>query len=137
VVQECYLAVLERPEGLGRAEHPAAYLFGIVRHLASRRRRRGFVGRLFARRAAEHDARPGPIDPETLAARGEEERRLRVGLDRLPPRQREVVALVFGAGLTIEEAARALGLGIGTARTHYHRAKVALGATMEDHHEAR
>ena len=51
---------------------------------------------------------------------------------RLPLRQAAVVALVYADDLTIEEAARTLGIGLPTAKTHLQRAKRSLAIWMNE-----
>jgi RNA polymerase sigma-70 factor, ECF subfamily len=97
-----------------------AWLFGIARNAALdelRRRRR------HARLAVD------PEDPASTRAFADEDptdcalRRtaLRAGLDGLAPRERELVALKFHAGLTNAEIARVLGVSESNAGTLLHR----------------
>ena len=51
---------------------------------------------------------------------------------RLPLRQASVVALVYADDLTLEEAARVLGIAVPTAKTHLQRAKRSLAIWMNE-----
>ncbi|HET6449441.1 MAG TPA: sigma-70 family RNA polymerase sigma factor, partial [Conexibacter sp.] len=71
-----------------------------------------------------------PADPTTLVALATDDeladdalRRtaVRTALDRLAPRERELVALKFHAGLTNAEIARVLGVSESNAGTLLHR----------------
>jgi RNA polymerase sigma factor (sigma-70 family) len=100
------------------------WLFGVIRLTALDQRR--WTWRRWARwaplSAAENRAAAGDAGPDALAA---EERgaAVRAALDRLATRQAEVLRLVFYHGLTLDEAAVAMGVSPGTARTHYERGK--------------
>ena len=62
---------------------------------------------------------------------GQEERaKLRGALAALSKRQQQVIHLVFYQELTVQEAADVLGIPVGTARTHYERAKVRLRSAL-------
>jgi RNA polymerase sigma-70 factor, ECF subfamily len=99
-----------------RRGSPRAWLFGIARNAAlDELRRRGKQATL----AAE------PVDPETVAAQPGEvsERRivLTEALRELEPRERELVALKFFAGLSNGEIAGVLGISESNAGTRLHR----------------
>jgi RNA polymerase sigma-70 factor (ECF subfamily) len=100
------------------------WLFGVIRLTALDQRRGNW--RRWTRSAplaeAENcaDVRPTPAD--SLA--GDDRcRELRTALDGLAARQAEVLRLVFYHDLTLDEAAAAMGVSSGTARTHYERGK--------------
>lgn len=105
-----------------RRGEPRAWLFGIARNAAlDELRRRG--------RQAELTAEP--VDLDSLGAHeGAErsERRLAVSeaLERLEPRERELIALKFFAGLANAEIAQVLGIGESNAGTKLHRAMTKL-----------
>ena len=122
VLQTSYLKILE---GRARFEGRAAFktfLFGVIRRTASEHRRRRFLsGRMLTGTAPDRTA-PGP-DPEESASRSEQTTRLRAALQVLARRQSEVLQLVFGHELTVEEAGAVLGVSTGSARVHYDRGK--------------
>jgi RNA polymerase sigma-70 factor (ECF subfamily) len=130
VVQQTYVEVLEgRADPLG-AERPKAFLLGVVRRVAaSRRRRRSIWGRILRLEPILTQAKPP--DPESSAATSERRDLVRQALAALPPRQLQVAALVFAEDLTLEEAARVMGVSLGSARTHYHRAKQRLARLLD------
>lgn len=135
VLQDAYLRVLD---GRARYDGRAAFrtwLFGVIRRVALERRRSD--GRRSARFPSLDRApppgsgagvAPGPVERIDVEQRV---RRLREGLERLPGRQREVLHLVFYQEMTIAQAAEVMGVGVGTARTHYERGKQALRARLD------
>jgi RNA polymerase sigma-70 factor (ECF subfamily) len=108
---------------------PRAWLFGIARNAAlDELRRRG--------RQAELTAEPADVEGHGAAERAERsERRLAVSeaLERLEPRERELIALKFFAGLENREIARVLGIGESNAGTKLHRAMTKLREACDGH----
>ena len=69
--------------------------------------------------------------PEPSLEKSELLHRLAIGVGRLRPEYRVVIALRYDAGLTYEEIARNLSIPLNTVRTHLRRAKVELRTWLE------
>jgi RNA polymerase sigma factor (sigma-70 family) len=127
VLQTAYLKVLDGRARFDERSSFRTWLFAVVRRTAAERRRAGWLRLLGTARWLNGRPRPVPApDPETEAVDSASVLGLRQALRELPARQREVVHLVFYQDLTVDEAARVLGISAGSARTHYHRAKAGL-----------
>lgn len=131
VLQDAYLKVLDgRAVFRGEAAF-RTWFFGVVRRTAGEHRRNLFR-RLSALWRVEHnDAAADPTDPDAAIDGREAADRLRASLKQLPPRQREILHLVFHEDLTVEAAARVMGVSVGSARTHYARGKARLRALLQ------
>jgi RNA polymerase sigma-70 factor (ECF subfamily) len=130
-LQTSYLKILDgRARFDGRANF-RTWVFAVVRRTAAEEWRRAALRRLLPLRALDGAAAPRG-DPGAALVRSETTRQLLVALALLPRRQREVLHLVFYQDLTIAEAAEVLGVSLGTARTHYERAKTALRTRLEE-----
>lgn len=114
--------VLDKFDGRSRLR---AFVCGIAYKYWLRRRRSD------ARRAAreqayadlgETDAAPQPDTARKLA--------LRRAMDDLPQDQRAALALCLGAEFTHAEAAEALGLPLGTVKSHVNRGRARLQAAL-------
>jgi len=97
---------------------PRAWLFGIARNAALDELRR---------RSRTAPADGEPVDEDAVSFEDEAEigaRRMavRAGLESLQPRERELVALKFFAGLSNTELAAVLGTSETNAATRVHRA---------------
>jgi RNA polymerase sigma-70 factor (ECF subfamily) len=124
VLQSAYLKVLEGSARFGGESTLRTWFFAVIRRTAAERRRRRWMReRLLERWFTESPERGAEPDPERAAALSETSRALLEALGDLSPRQREVLHLVFYQEMTIEEAARVLGISLGTARTHFERGK--------------
>jgi RNA polymerase sigma-70 factor (ECF subfamily) len=127
VLQTAYLKVMEGTARFDGNSSLRTWFFGVIRRTAWEQHRRRWlrdqiVGRWLTRQPAPT---PEP-DPERMASRSESSSALLQVLSGLPPRQREVLHLVFYQDLTVEEASRVLKISLGTARTHFERGKAQL-----------
>jgi RNA polymerase sigma factor (sigma-70 family) len=117
VLQLVYLKVLSGKAVFDGKSSFKTWLFAVIRKTAAQEHRMELLRKL----------RLSQI-PKVLAEkpRGEQhgtEIQLKEALKKLPARQREVLQLVFYHDLSIVEAAKVMGVGIGSARTHYERGK--------------
>jgi RNA polymerase sigma factor (sigma-70 family) len=101
------------------------WLFGIASNLLARHRRaevrhyRGLVRAAMVTDAVDGHALRVATQVDAAAQRP----RLAVALTRMAGRDRDVLLLVAWGGLSCEEAAEALGIPSGTARSRLHRAR--------------
>jgi len=137
VMSETFLAAWrsrERLDTTGGSLTP--WLLGIATHKAENarrglRRRRAFLARDTQRTTVADFA-------SEVAGRIDDAQRLRavqVALDRLKRQEREVLALCVWSGLDYAEAARALGIPIGTVRSRLSRARAKLAHRLGESRE--
>ena len=132
VLQNAYLKLAE-----GRAVHSGrssikTWWFGVIRFTAKEEARRSknrdtLILRLWNGWAATPPDEPAPSRQMEL---DEESTRLRAALGELPPRQAEVLHLVFYQDLSLSAAASVLGISLGSVRQHYDRGKSRLRALL-------
>lgn len=119
VLQESYLKTLDGRARFAGGSSFKTFLFGVVRRTAAEHRRFKWLHRLrlaaWSQGRVESPSRLKGLEARSLHLDG--------ALGRLPARQREVLDLVFGHDMTVEEAARALGISTGSASVHYDRGK--------------
>lgn len=123
-VQDVFVGLVQARARLGRVENLKAYLFASLRHAAVRRARRAKTPLLDTAQVALPTADAGP-DAEIS-------RRLERALRRLPPEQREVIALHVDGGLTFAEVAAVLGVSPNTAASRYRYAVEKLREAMKE-----
>lgn len=109
VLQEAFLAMAERGRRLAQVDNALAYLLGIARKLATRRR------------ATNEPAQTAP-EPVAEAADADLSLAVRDALRQLPPEQAEVVILKVYHGFTFAEIGQALGIPLDTAASRYRYA---------------
>lgn len=134
VLSEVFVTVWRRrdvvPEDPTRAR---MWLFGVARRtLANHRRSRSRASALTERlQTALTDALPALREAGFPGSEsGERAREVRAAVQALPPRQRELVALVHWDGFSLTEAAEIAGIRASTARSHYARARERLAELL-------
>ncbi len=137
VLQASYLKLLDGRARFDERSSFRTFVFGVIARTAREARRRSALRRWLplASLVLGPEAVDGRPDPATTFARADETARLVRALGRLSARQRQVLHLVFYEDLTIAEAAAVAGVAVGTARTHYERAKAALKKLLENERE--
>ncbi len=76
------------------------------------------------RRELANLAKEAPVNPESLAIRSQQARRLRAVIQELPPQYRIILVLRDMEGLTDEEVGDITGLRPGNVRVRLHRARL-------------
>jgi RNA polymerase sigma-70 factor (ECF subfamily) len=84
------------------------------------------------RRTAARQPTPALVEISTDASLFESDPRLGAAFARLSERDREVLRLVAWEGLSLREAATALGCSAVACRVRYHRAKRRLAERLDD-----
>ena len=134
VLHDTYIKILSGKAVFGGRSAFKTWVFAVIRNTARERWRKKAI------RAAlllKFPPRPEPIAlPDDLADQSSLKARIAAAITHLSDRQREVVDLVFYHDLTIEEAADVMGVGVGSARTHYTRAKERLATLLEDERDS-
>lgn len=123
VVQEAFVRTLARWGGVQADEDPLPYVRSAVINLCRSRMRRKVVP-LRAPRSVP--------SAETTATENATRHELLAALQRLPARQREVVALRYISGLSTAETAQMLSIADGTVKAHLHRGLDALRTDLEE-----
>lgn len=130
---DIFLAAIDSAAGYRAGSgSPRAWLIGIARnviasHWRTSARARELTSRIAGRELLDEDATDrilARIDAERLA------RELYESLAALPDSQRAVTELVVVDGLSLTEAAEALGISAGNARVRYHRARITLAGSL-------
>ena len=131
-LQAAYVRMLAGAARYNGRSSVRTWAFGVIRltALEELRRARRSVSRTAGDEASMMDAADETPGPDLVAERMERSAILAAALAALSPRQREVVQLVFYHGMTIEEASVVMQVSLGSARTHYDRAKRALAERL-------
>ncbi|MEA2336893.1 MAG: hypothetical protein QOE82_900 [Thermoanaerobaculia bacterium] len=130
VLQETYLKIFEGKARFDGRSTLKTWLFAVIRRTAAARRRVRWLRDLRFISRDVSDVADGRESAERGVIHSERTAALLRALTHLARRQREVIELVFYHDMTIEEAARVVGVSVGTARVHYHRAKQRLLAEL-------
>lgn len=125
VVQDAFVRTLVAWPGLRDQSKAPAFLRSAVLNAARSRMRRVLVMRRhpttgLAESVAGIDG--GAVDHLTVVAE----------IRRLPPRQREAVALRYYLDLSEADIAEAMGVSAGSVKVHLHRALATLASRLEE-----
>jgi RNA polymerase sigma factor (sigma-70 family) len=139
VVQETFLRALKKLHAFAGAGSFQSWIVAIAVNLCRDRLRRRRLVPFVPLETPDEDG-PDPIsrlearspDPERVAMVRQAASLVRREVQRLPLRQREVFTLRFFADLGLEDIAAALGVDVGTVKTHLHRAVHRVRAAVEE-----
>lgn len=129
VLQAAYLKVLDGKASFNGKSSFKTWLFSVIRLTAVDNRRRELLGRLRLVRHEQTRVRAAS-NFEDAVYRSELQEMFQQAIAALPRRQQEVLQLVFYHDLSLAEAADIMGVGLGSARTHYERGKKQLRQSM-------
>jgi RNA polymerase sigma-70 factor (ECF subfamily) len=112
LLQDTFVHLLAKPDGLRNANSPRAWIYGVARRVVL-----GFLRRQsrFTELVTEPSSPPvSEVDGRLWA--------VRAAMAKLPKLQREVLQLRLDAELSYEEIASTLAIPVGTVRSRLHHA---------------
>ena len=135
LMQQAYVELLSGNARFDSQSSLQTFVFAVVQNLARSRYRR-----LASRLRLVKQFETTSLDRSVDLAGPDRDTEIRDAaiwqhVQKLPPRQRDIIELVFCREFTIEEASAVMGVTTGTGRVHYDRAKKALRRKMGDMHE--
>jgi len=128
LMQQAYVELLNGNARFDNKSSLKTFVFSVVQNLARSRYRR-LASRLRLVKTYEATSFEPAVDmtdPGLDSEQGKRNSEIWQHVQQLPPRQRDIVELVFCREMTIEAASAVMGVTTGTGRVHYDRAKKAL-----------
>jgi len=125
ILQIVYLKILEGKAHFRGESSFKTWLFAVIRNTARSECRKSLVRRLrfLSDSKRVSDQRSYGEKPEIAIERSEAQSRFQRALQQLPARQRETLHLVYYEEMSLQEAARVMGISVGAVRSHYGRGK--------------
>jgi RNA polymerase sigma-70 factor (ECF subfamily) len=128
ILQDTMLAVWRSAGAFEGRAKVTTWLFGVARRQAHNRLR-GRSGPAPA--GADLPDRPDhAAGPEELAIAAAGGTPVAAAIDLLPDHHRDVIALVFVAGLPLADVAEVLSIPVGTVKSRLHHARAAVAAAL-------
>ncbi len=125
LVQEAFIRLARSFDKLHDRDKVKPYLRSIVLNLARDHNRRGLMS------LRHHPpVEPDPPSFDEMLELEDDRRRVISALRRLPPGQRNVLALRFYLELSVAETASTLGVSVNTVKTQQKRGLAALESTL-------
>jgi RNA polymerase sigma factor (sigma-70 family) len=126
ILQDTMLAVWRSAAAFEGRSKATTWLFGVARRQAHNRLR-GRPGPEPVPVPERPDEGAGPDELAIAAAGGTP---VAAAIDRLPEHHRDVIALVFVAGLPLADVAEVLAIPVGTVKSRLHHARAAVAAAL-------
>jgi RNA polymerase sigma-70 factor (ECF subfamily) len=126
ILQDTMFAVWRSAATFAGRSKATTWLFGVARRQAHNRLR-GRAGPVPLEALDRPDAATGPDELAIAAAGGTP---VAAAIGALPEHHREVIALVFVAGLPLSDVASVLAVPLGTVKSRLHHARAALAILL-------
>jgi RNA polymerase sigma-70 factor, ECF subfamily len=130
ILQDTMLAVWRGARSFRGDSSVRSWLIAIARRQARDRRRRHRLRTVGDEALAGQPS--GAPGPEHVALNRAAVAEVAAGIQALAPLHREVLGLVFGAGLSLPEAAGVLGIPVGTVKSRLAAARTALARQLDE-----
>jgi len=123
ILQNVYVMVLEGRARFDGRSALKTWLFAVIRRASLAHFRRQWLREAWLIKWFGTHGEPQTADGSGEIEASQTAAGLLAALSQLPRRQCEVIELVFYHDMTVDQAAAVMGVGVGSARVHYARAK--------------